>query len=307
MARSGKLRTPEPSSEFVEDLLPSTVFEDKSLDEQFFKDGYVVIPFLNSEELETIEKIYHRYIEDVPGDIYFSICEKENKRKHIDHEIRKITNPKMKTLLPAFKTLLNSFVIKKAQSANFSLHRDPSFVKPDSVRALHSWCPLSDVDTSNGCMKVINNSHRLISHIGSIPLNQTPWDNCSQELEQKFTTTIKMNAGDILFFDERLLHSSHPNLTDKSRVAISSILIPEQIKPRVYFQEETAADQYTILEVEDTAFITFDFVNAFGRPFPEGVKELEKIEYKVEPIYPVEFETQKFGSKETDNNQIPKP
>lgn len=83
---------------------------------------------------------------------------------------------------------------------------------------LSAWIALDDATPDNGCLKVIPGSHTMT-------FTQTSTDRGPgfiHRIEQEDVAdlpgeTVPVNRGDVIFFSDRTVHSSHPNQTGEDR------------------------------------------------------------------------------------------
>ncbi|HNC65388.1 MAG TPA: phytanoyl-CoA dioxygenase family protein, partial [Chitinophagales bacterium] len=50
---------------------------------------------------------------------------------------------------------------------------------------------------------------------------------------------IYLNKGDILIWDSAMIHASAPNLSNKTRIALTTTLLPKNFKMVEYFKDKT--------------------------------------------------------------------
>jgi ectoine hydroxylase-related dioxygenase (phytanoyl-CoA dioxygenase family) len=99
-------------------------------------------------------------------------------------------------------------------------HQDEAYWEGDfDYRAVGSWAPLDDVDVDNGCLWFMPGSHRwgVLEHEiqgndPSVRLLVT-----TRELDPDAAVPVPVRAGGATFHDQRMLHSSRPNVTDRRR------------------------------------------------------------------------------------------
>ena len=150
--------------------------------------------------------------------------------------------------------------------------------------AIHIWCPLTDVDQTNGCLWAVAGSHRFFNHIVALTSNPAPYNPVRKLLEEEYSTPVPMSAGSIFIFDQRLLHWSDENRTDALRIAVGGIMIPEGVSPFLYMWEKEDPERLTVLEVSVDYLTQFKPGVLINKPYPSGVKFIKTIPYKIDPI-----------------------
>jgi ectoine hydroxylase-related dioxygenase (phytanoyl-CoA dioxygenase family) len=206
------------------------IFNDSETEREFQRKGYVVQPFLGAREIQELSDVYQSLTTEQPPDYYVTaFSQSYDYRRKVHEGVKAVIKEKLKTVVPHYNICLSQFVGKTARSQRGKvwLHQDWSFVDNTVHPAVHFWIPLVDVDTHNGCLKVVMGSHTFFEHIRATPTNPAPFDPLKDLLDAEFTTSIPMRAGSILFYDGRLLHGSEENLSIHSRIAAQGILVTE--------------------------------------------------------------------------------
>ncbi len=114
------------------------------------------------------------------------------------------------------KELLNGL------TAAVGWHQDMGVVNPeaDETTMISVWVAVLDATVENGCLQVVPGSHRgeLAVHCnydeGKRPYFQV---NIPDKLVAPDHRPLPMNAGDVLFFHKKLMHSSLPNTSNGIR------------------------------------------------------------------------------------------
>jgi len=109
------------------------------------------------------------------------------------------------------------------------VHCDPSLLPDESrQRHLNCWIPLVDVDETNGMLWVVPGSHRAVApvHAFSIP---SPFGEITKTV-MAHGHPVPLRRGDVLLFDNRLLHYSLENRSAADRPAIILSMVPRASK-----------------------------------------------------------------------------
>lgn len=241
----------------VTDRKTSTVFlgdEQKAAD--ILGRGYTLQPFLEPADVEALRTLHRETLPAGASEYYVTAFSSDvDGKRHIYETIRAIVEPKMAQLAPGYRILNASFVTKKAGSTRgrLALHQDYSLVNHEENIGLNVWIPLSDVDTTNGCMRMVDYS-REFHHISATPPNPSPYDPLRPELEANYLTDVPMACGTAVLFDTRVLHATEENRTTSDRVAVFLNLYPEHATPRLHFWNAADPDRLEVFEV-DTEFM----------------------------------------------------
>jgi hypothetical protein len=260
-----------------------TIFSDPELENNFRRNGWVVVPLLRADEVGALSELHQSTTPDVPRDYYATAFSQEaSYRETIRKGVDAVLLPRLKTFFPGFYPCLSSYVAKRGRSkqGRVSLHQDFSTVEADKHTALHVWCALIDVDESNGCLKAVSGSHTFFNHISTPTNNPAPYDSLRGVMEEHCSTSVPMKAGSAFIFDERLLHWSDENQTDSLRVAVGSIMIPEGVAPLLYMWDKEKPKQLTLLEVTVEYLTRLKVGTLISEPYPEGVRFVKTIPYE---------------------------
>lgn len=115
-------------------------------------------------------------------------------------------------------------------------HQDAPVIDEIKENGLFVWIPLCDITESNGAILVLPRSHLWGNYQRSL---NVPW---TFEKQTKILwdnmIPVYMKKGDILVWDTALIHASYPNLSDSTRVAITTTLLPKNFKMVEYFKDK---------------------------------------------------------------------
>jgi phytanoyl-CoA hydroxylase len=97
-----------------------------------------------------------------------------------------------------------------------AMHQDQYYLRVKPGTCLAAWLALDDCDEENGCMQVVPGSHRwplLCTEQADTRLSFTdvtvPLPNSTK------IDAVRMQAGDVLFFNGQLVHGSLPNVSQE--------------------------------------------------------------------------------------------
>ena len=98
------------------------------------------------------------------------------------------------------------------------------------------WIPLCDVDEHNGGLGFVNGSHRYFDYLRVFPYSvaKTPADCYGMQL-LPYLNILPMRAGDVVVFNNRVIHGSLPNSRGERRSALSFALHPKDEPLLAYY------------------------------------------------------------------------
>lgn len=246
-------------------------FQDKNIFKEFKKNGYIIFNIDNSKFIEETliefeNKISPFFSENWPDRLINAGTEK------IEH-IRSIQNSIIKKqVIPNFKKVFNLdncivepgvFLIKPpSPNSALKIHQDASIIDETKEYGLYCWLPLQDTTIENGTMHLVPKSHLLQNHRRSL---NVPWAyEKHAKTIQKYLIPINLKKGQILIYDNSLIHYSPCNQSENIRVAISCVVLPKNYQLIHHFKDEnTPKGKIEAYEVNEQFWIE---ENIFVRP-----------------------------------------
>ncbi len=200
------------------------IFRDRDLQEIFDEKGWVQVDLLEKDEVDHLLKFYADLPQEKLPEYGFHVSldkqNKETKRRAVE-ELIKVIGPKAGKWFENYKVFTAAYVVKESNPKGMvPPHQDWTFVDESQFNSVTVWTPLLDVDMDNGCMGVINGSHKFSQYRRSSPSPQ-----CKMPISDHMFTIfpylqlVPMKAGQALIFDNRTIHASPPNTTDTPRIA----------------------------------------------------------------------------------------
>ena len=274
------------------------IFKNDELQERFEKNGFVVLPLLEKEEVDKLRTYYTEQEFDNKIEAGFHISldnQNEELVKEVGSRIKEVLIPKTVDLLDDCKIFTASYVIKEPGLQNIvPPHQDWTFVDEDQFCSATVWTALVDVNESNGALGVIPGSHKIFDHKRSSPSPQSksPLSDHIFTLFP-FVEVIEMKAGESLIFDNRLIHASPPNLSDQARIAVGIGITQKEAQLKHFYQnpESGKLEEYTVDENFYTWFNNKRLSELFDEgKSPEGLNKTDEIEREVPDLSKEEME-----------------
>ncbi len=244
------------------------VFLDKNLQDTFWEQGYVKLQLFTPGEINELKNFYNtlqpnsRFNEQEKNVKYhftFLDDNKEYKNKVFEH-ISRIIQPKIDTLLNNYEPLVINFVQKEPGLGEVPIHQNWSFVEEDKFVSVSIWCPLVDVAEINGTLEVIDKTHRLFRDVirsPSIPWFFTGYEN---HMIQNYCKPLEVKAGEVVIFDDSIIHYSKPNHGTYNRLVIQVIAKPKEAQAKhYYFKKGWFKNEMTEMDVDKNFFLNFKY------------------------------------------------
>jgi ectoine hydroxylase-related dioxygenase (phytanoyl-CoA dioxygenase family) len=208
-------------------------------------------------------------------------------RRRVFESVRGVMAPVVARLMPDYEVRVANFIVKEigTETSVVGLHQDWSIVDASRHRSFNIFIPLVDVDLKNGCLHVLDGSHRTPRR-GPGPFHALPKDEVDQTIWDRLMRPVPMKRGEVLIYDSRLIHASPPNRSDRKRIAIGLICTPRDARLRFYHKEHP--EQGTMLDVwpvDQDFFQTIDVSAPKGPASPLGRIDLRDAPITVEEIH----------------------
>lgn len=217
-------------------------FKDPTLQEQFSRDGFVVVPFLNSEQVLSLNQQYDQLPARSSQGFFSGIYTSDRGFKTGSSDILKDTaNSFADRYLDDYRMLTGNFVLKHPDDTSaMPCHQDWTFVDEKRYASINLWCALTNTSFGNGALHLVPGSHRLTMNIRG---TNVP-DSLGGVGPISFSrmTCVEIEAGHAIVHDHRVLHSSPPNLSGRRRLATAICMIPAEANPLHYFVNPTTED-----------------------------------------------------------------
>lgn len=200
------------------------IFKDAAQQEQFERDGYIVLDLLNADEVTYMVDFYHAHTpaEKPSYGFHVSLDDQDRAQSNaVTTELYQLLTPKVEAIFQDFQIFTASYVIKEPNPKGVvPPHQDWTFVDESQYWSATLWTPLVDVDMDNGCLGVIKGSHKFFD-----------WPRCSPSPQFKtplgehmfaifpYLQLVPLKAGQCIMFDNRTIHASPPNTSATTRLA----------------------------------------------------------------------------------------
>lgn len=274
------------------------IFKDDQLQNQFEQKGFVKLPMLEKEEVETLRNYYinQEFDNKIEAGFHISLDNlNEDLVKEVGTKIKEVLAPKTMELLDDCQIFTASYVIKEPGLKNIvPPHQDWTFVDEDEYCSATVWTALVDVSEKNGALGVIPGSHKIFNHKRSSPSPQSKSPLADHIFTLfPFVEVIEMKAGESLVFDNRLIHASPPNLSDQARIAVGIGITQSEAKLKHFYQNPTSGklEEYDVDQNFYTWFNNKRLSDLFDAgSSPEGLNKVGEIGREVPELTKEEME-----------------
>jgi hypothetical protein len=248
------------------------IFKDAEIERQFARDGFFRFQLLDAEQLDAARVVFTNNDPKLDANFYSSINSKDfDYRRDVHNQLKEIIDKKLMSYFVDYWPIAYTFIAKKPQAEDTIIHPhadDTHILEEDTLVTVNVFCPLVDTCLENGALSVLPGSHKL----------PYQWRGFGMDFEyEKYWDVYKdrgvrtdLKAGEAVFYHDRLIHWSGPNLSDDIRPVIVGGLNPVESTPAICYQHgERENNEVELFKIDDNFWFTFD-----PDAKPEPVKSL---------------------------------
>lgn len=248
--------------------------KDENLQNEIMKKGYAVVSLFSEEEvaqlLNSVKNNLPNYNNILmqngalnPKGFHVTILDSDIEYKsRADKIVQDVFLPHVENLFIDYKVLGGGFYVKPSGSEEIGLHRDWAFTDNFNDVNITIWCPLVDVDEKNGALYMVEGSHKLVPNIET-PLSTFFFSEYSGWLKGK-SKNISLKLGEVVIFDNTILHGSNGNNSDSTRYAVNLLCVPKDARTVFYYPDKTAPDnKFDVFETADDFYSKHAFSDFF--------------------------------------------
>lgn len=231
----------------------------------FERDGYVVIDLLDTVEVAALRTAWAALAGDLAAMAFSSTAMSRDPgyRRQVHDRVGGVLGPAVLGRMDGYRFCLGSFLAKRpgTESGTVQWHQDWTFCDEDGPPAVGVWCPLTDVDDRNGCLRLVPGSHHLNRRPRGF-LEQFPYPEFVPRLESDYAVELPLRAGQAVVYSLRVFHSSQPNRSDDVRVVAGGLLIPSAAPLLFLWRDARHPGRLAVHAVPDDFYQTY----LFGTP-----------------------------------------
>ncbi len=271
------------------------VFKDAGLQDQLNRDGFVVLDFLNEEEINALLELYSgKHPEGVKGFYTSTFATDTAYRKEVDAAIRLQMQRNLEHYFADYKVHCGSFIVKGADEKSvLKMHQDMTLVDESVFTGINIWIPLIDLTTENGAIEVLPRSHRLFKTYRGASLPDI-YDGIETSVH-KVMTPLYLKKGQAVIFDQSIIHYSPANRSGKVRPVINTFITHKDAGIRICYWDKTTPNEIELFDQDPDFMVNFQNFghDIFSRPkigrsiglvpfdFPKITADLLRQEYQL--------------------------
>ncbi|MBI1286600.1 MAG: hypothetical protein GC178_03385 [Flavobacteriales bacterium] len=232
---------------------PYTVIKNPEIESTLAEKGYYVLRNSGDVNISEFQRVYASAHHQSPvngGMFYTAYSQDRNYRRKINVELGTALKALNDSLFENYYVTNNSFIVKfPGTRSEFYLHQDSTGLDEWRYSPLSLWIPLQNTNITDGCIWLIPKSHRWFSPYRGISFRSMFDDHI--ELLKPYLIPIEMTEGDVLLFDDRIVHLSGSNIGKTCRVAVRSGIFPRGAELISVYRDEQANGPVEIYAQEE--------------------------------------------------------
>lgn len=270
------------------------VFKDIELQHQLNNNGYVVLDFLNHDEIRFLNKFYTSNHPNNISGFYTSTFAKDiDYRKEVNKTIQNQMKRNLNNYFFDFKIHCGSFIVKGPdEKSALKMHQDMTLVDESMYTGINIWIPLIDLTPENGAIEILPKSHRLFKTYRGATLPDI-YDGIENSVH-KLMHPLYLKAGQAIVFDQSIIHYSPINKSKVVRPVINTFITHKDATIKICYWDKNDRKEVEIFEQASDFMVNFQNFghDIFSRPsigkslgfvsfdFPKITKELLVKEYQ---------------------------
>ncbi len=232
------------------------VFKDSALQEEFEREGFIIVDFYSPEEIREATDLYYRVRPVAEQGFYPSTFSSDkNYRIQADNGIKKICERSIEKYLMDIKVVCGSFIVKTpGPESGMSVHQDMSLIDESRFTGINIWVPLVDLTVNNGTLFILPKSHRLFPTYRGSSIPEF-FDGVMAELID-FLEPVIIRAGQAVIFDQSIIHYSPPNYSEDIRIVTNTYFTHRDTEYRTYYWDKNNHVGCVEAFAQDDSFMT---------------------------------------------------
>lgn len=213
----------------------------------FQQQGHVTIPYFEGHELRALladiassnglQRLQGYQSTSVPVSYHCTFLDNDMAYKNSAFSIlSSLFNRFLSHHLIGHRVVQTNIISKPPNAGIVCPHQNLTIVDEEIFTSLSLWCPLHDVNEKNGTLHVLSGSHRKAERYRGHEIEWPLWSRFGQH-PSKGMTPLSVNAGDIVVFDDSLIHCSPSNNSDQDRVVFHALVAPNEA-PLIYCRKK---------------------------------------------------------------------
>lgn len=234
------------------------VFQNDEHQAAYERDGFVVLPCLDADEVRTLSERYDQLPAVAQAGFFSGVFSDSERFKRESHELLSgMASRFAQRHLHDYRILAGNFVVKLPGAASEMVcHQDWTFVDERKYASINIWTALTDTSDANGALYLLRGSHRIGHNVrgtdlpGSLPN--------SGKIPYADMAYVPVKAGQAIVHDHRVIHGGPPNRTQHRRLASACCMIPVEAAP-IHYYRNSKSNRVEVYEADTEFFMKYTY------------------------------------------------
>lgn len=242
----------------------------------FERDGFVVVDVIDAATVGELHRRYealehHRHTEYPWVDGFETTMHdpRYEARAQVLRDAEEVLQPAIDAVLDRYRIMFANYVVKRPHGDAVPIHADWTFLDESAFSSVTVRFPFEDcsVELANGPLGMVAGSHRRVDfvRVANIPT----FERCEELSADLDHVVPSLTAGQAIVMDNRVVHFSPPNHTDRTRVALGLVMGPVEAPMHHHWQHEDG--RVLRFEVDPEFYLDY----AIGQP--EGTRGIARV------------------------------
>lgn len=202
----------------------SPIFLDNETQKQFDQQGFVVVKFIDEDQLDALNHLFNQFHATLPGSGFFSSSYSSDLKykQEVSQAIVNVLEKSYQNTFTNYTPFGASFLVKMpSENSALAVHQDWTIVDETKHYALNCWIPLTSITESNGPLMVLPGSHFDNYATLRAPTLNFFFSHDEEEVMKRLQPIIP-KLGEAIVLNQSLIHYSPPNNSKTVRKAITA-------------------------------------------------------------------------------------
>jgi hypothetical protein len=252
------------------------IFSSPELDSAFWTDGFVKVPMFAPDEMAALAEGFAelrpsdafdpRTLESPRCSYHCTFLDPDRPyRRRSDQLVRDFFGDRLAALVPGYRILSSNIYVKPPGAGRFEIHQNWPTIDDLRIPTLTAWSPLQDTTFRNGTIRIVRGAHRIFPDVAAASSDRF-FDDFEQTLIEEHLEPVDVALGEVLVFDDSLLHWSGANRSARPRVTFQIELVPTDAETVLWIRDPDDPDQFQLWGMDTDYWLDYDFESVLGRP-----------------------------------------
>lgn len=186
-------------------------------------------------------------------------------RREVDELVRRTVGEAVTQICPGYRILTSNFYVKQPGFGRFEVHLNWPTITDLEDTTLTFWVPVQPMRVENGTVRMVRGSHKLYPDAASATSAQY-FARFHGELIADHLEPVELDLGQVLIFDDTMIHWSDDNRSDRPRASIQVEIVPTDATTALWVLDPDDDRWFTLYAMDTDFWLTQDKEAFYGAP-----------------------------------------